>query len=104
MTAAVLLLFPRTAFLGAVIYFPIILNITVLSLAVRFQGSLLTAPLMVLANLHLFGWYYHRIKYILPFKKSAYPDILDDRKNLSNKFPYKFFAGVFVTIVYLWFL
>lgn len=100
MTAAVLLLIPRTALLGAVIYFPIIFNITVLSLAVRFQGSLLTAPLMVLANLYLFGWYYHRIKYILPFKKSTYPDILDDRKNLSNKFPYKFFAAVFITIVY----
>lgn len=102
MTAAILLLIPRTALLGAVIYFPIILNITILSLAVRFQGSLLTAPLMVLANLYLFGWYYHRIKYILPFKKSTYPDVLDDRNNLSNKFPFKFFTGVVLTVVVFW--
>tara|TARA_R100000935_G_C2837405_1_gene168931 strand:+ start:2615 stop:3019 length:405 start_codon:yes stop_codon:yes gene_type:complete len=55
-TAAILLLIPRTALLGAVIYFPIILNITILSLALRFEGSLLTAPFMVLANLYLFCW------------------------------------------------
>ncbi|MGB8191904.1 MAG: hypothetical protein WCF67_08300, partial [Chitinophagaceae bacterium] len=38
-TAAILLLIPRTATLGALIYFPIILNICILSLAVRFEGS-----------------------------------------------------------------
>src|SRR4051812_163988 len=47
-TAAILLLIPRTATLGAVIYFPIILNICILSFAVRFEGSLLSSPLMVL--------------------------------------------------------
>src|ERR1700712_5532080 len=47
-TAAILLLIPRTATLGAVLYFPVILNICVLSFAVRFEGSILSSPLMVL--------------------------------------------------------
>src|SRR3954470_10067697 len=50
--AALLLLFPRTVTLGAFLYFPIILNICILTYAVRFDGSLFTAPLMVLANLY----------------------------------------------------
>lgn len=66
--AAVLLLIPRTATLGAVIYFPIILNICILSLSVRFDGSFVSSPLMVLANIYLLCWYYDRLKYILPFK------------------------------------
>ncbi len=99
-TAAILLLIPRTALLGAFIYFPIILNITVLSLAVRFQGSMLTAPLMVMANLYLFAWYYHRIKYLFPFKKSAYPEVLDDRKIITRSFPFKFFGGVLAFVIF----
>ena len=63
-TAAFLLLIPWTATLGAIIYFPIILNICVLSLAVRFDGSLFTAPLMVLANLYLLCWDYHKLKLV----------------------------------------
>jgi len=52
-TAAILLLIPRTTLLGAIIYFPIILNICILSLAVRFDGSLVSSPLMVMACLIL---------------------------------------------------
>ena len=36
--AAIFLVIPRTALLGALIYFPIILNICILSFAVRFEG------------------------------------------------------------------
>lgn len=92
--AAILLLIPRTATLGAVLYFPIILNICILSYAVRFDGSLFTAPLMVLANLYLLGWDYDRWKFILPFNYQAIPDALPKPKSLSSKFPLKFFAGV----------
>src|SRR5215207_3889092 len=45
--AAILLLVPRTVILGALLYFPLILNICVLSYAVRFEGSILTSPLML---------------------------------------------------------
>jgi uncharacterized membrane protein YphA (DoxX/SURF4 family) len=51
--AAILLLIPRTVALGSIIYFPIIANICVLSIALRFEGSIVTSPLMVLANLFL---------------------------------------------------
>jgi uncharacterized membrane protein YphA (DoxX/SURF4 family) len=68
-TAAILLLIPRTALLGALIYFPIILNICILTFAVRFEGSWLSSPLMVLANLYLLCWHYDQLKYIFPWEK-----------------------------------
>jgi len=97
-TAAILLLIPGTALLGALIYFPIILNICILSLAVRFEGSLLSSPLMVLANLYLLCWNYHKLKFILPFNSSLTQSILPKRDSLSYKFPIRFFAGVAATI------
>jgi uncharacterized membrane protein YphA (DoxX/SURF4 family) len=98
MTAAILLLIPSTAALGAVLYFPIILNICILSLAVRFEGSLLTAPLMVMANVFLLCWYYDRLKFILPFNHPTAPT-LPAPPSISNKFPKAFFAGAATTVV-----
>ena len=98
--AAVLLLIPRTVALGAVIYFPIILNICILSFAVRFDGSLFTAPLMVLANVYLLCWHYDRLKYLLPFKQTAF--ISSEKvpvKKTTNRVPWKFFTGVFLVTV-----
>jgi hypothetical protein len=69
--AAIMLLIPRTVTLGAFLYFPIILNICILTYATRFDGSLFTAPLMTLANLYLLGWNYEKWKYILPFNRQA---------------------------------
>ncbi|MEJ8757115.1 DoxX family protein [Pontibacter sp. H259] len=97
--AAILLLFPRTAILGVFIYFPIILNICILSLAVRFDGSLITSPLMVLACLYLLCWYYHKWKFILPFNHHAALYEVPGRKELSSKFPVRFFAGVATTFI-----
>jgi uncharacterized membrane protein YphA (DoxX/SURF4 family) len=97
MTAAVLLLFRRTALLGAVLYFPIILNICLLSVAVRFDGSLISSPLMVLANLYLLCWDFDRIKPILPFKQPSQKI----QQPINNQFPTLFFAGVFATIVFV---
>ncbi len=67
-TAAILLLVPRTALLGALIYFPIIFNIWMLTLSVRFEGSWLSSPLMVLGNLYLLCWDYHKLKYVFPWE------------------------------------
>jgi uncharacterized membrane protein YphA (DoxX/SURF4 family) len=72
-TAAILLIFPRTALLGALIYFPIILNICILTFAVRFEGSWLSSPLMVLANLYLLCWNYDKLKYIFPWEQKRLP-------------------------------
>lgn len=94
--AAVLLLIPRTATIGALIYFPIILNICLLSVAVRFEGSLLSSPLMVFANLFLLCWDWHKLKFI--FFPNAPKSVLPSRRELINKFPFKFFAGSAATV------
>src|SRR5882762_7042724 len=65
---AILLLIPRTSLLGALLYFPIIGNICVLTYATRFDGTRLIT-MMVLACLFLLIWDYDRLKHILPFKQ-----------------------------------
>lgn len=94
--ASVLLLIPRTATLGAILYFPIILNICLLSIAVRFEGSLLTSPLMVIANLYLLCWDWHKLKFI--FFPNAPKTVLPSKSELGNKFPWKFFIGSTATV------
>ena len=98
-TAAILLLIPRTAILGALLYFPIILNICILSLAVRFEGSLVSSPLMVLANLYLLWWDFDRLKFILLPRSLQRLDEPLKKDALTNKFPIKFFASTFVTVL-----
>ncbi|HEX8334221.1 MAG TPA: DoxX family protein [Segetibacter sp.] len=98
-TAAILLLIPRTALLGALLYLPIILNICILSYAVRFEGSALTSPLMVLANLYLLWWNYDKLKYILPINHSTTISTTPKPQTLSNKFPAAFFAAVVASVV-----
>ncbi len=90
--AAILLLIPRTVLLGALLYLPIIVNICILSFAVRFEGSIVTAPLMVLANLYLLCWNYDKLKYILPINESSYHSIIPKPINYSSKFPFRFFV------------
>src|SRR5678815_3846363 len=94
---ALLLLIPRTAILGALMYFPIILNICVLAYAVRFEGTRITT-FMLLANLYLLCWYYDRIKYILPIKQVKQDGYPARKKPLSKKFPFLFFGCVFAMI------
>ena len=93
-TSAILLLIPRSALLGALIYFPIILNICILAYAVRFEGTRITT-LMLLANVYLLCWDYDRLKYILPFKQSKEDRYPAKKKTSNSKFPFAFFASVF---------
>ena len=65
---AILILIPRTALLGTLIYFCMIINITVLTYATRFHGTRIVT-IMALACLYLLLWDYERIKHILPFKQ-----------------------------------
>lgn len=102
--AAILLLIPRTVTLGALLYFPIILNICILSVAVRFEGSAITAPLMVLANLYLLVWDYDKLKYILAAPGNMPSGPISIKPLRESKIPLKFFAGVFFTIVFAVFL
>lgn len=100
---AILLLIPRTALLGALMYFPIILNICILAYAVRFEGTRITT-FMLLANVYLLCWDYERLKYILPFKQPQAATPALKAKPGSSKFPFLFFGGVvatLATVVYL---
>jgi hypothetical protein len=102
--AAILLLMPRTVLLGALLYLPIIVNIWVLSFAVRFVGSFVTSPLMVLANLYLLAWHYDKLRYILPFNRYSKEGSVVKPAKYSNKFPFLFFAGVISTMAFfVWF-
>ena len=69
--AGLLLLWPRTATLGAVIYFPIILNITVVTWAIDFAGTRWITLFMSLACLWLLVWDYDRLRAILPAHRAS---------------------------------
>ena len=90
---ALLLLIPRTAVLGALMYFPVILNICVLAYAVRFEGTRITT-MMLMASMFLLVWYYDRIKHILPFKKSEPVNSPVDKSPVNKKFALVFFGCV----------
>ena len=93
---AILLLIPRTSLLGALMYFPIIINICVLTYATRFDGTRLIT-MMVLACLFLLIWDYDRIKYVLPFKQpKTDPPVL--KNLLGNRLRIIFFGGCFAIL------
>ena len=62
---ALLLLIPRTTFLAAFLYLPIIINILVIVVAMHFRGTPIIAGLMLLANLYLLFWDYKKVKQIV---------------------------------------
>lgn len=65
LAAAILLLIPRTSHIGALMFFPIVVNIAVLTNSVGFQGTWLVTLLMALAALYLVCWEYDRLKPII---------------------------------------
>ncbi|MDN3602544.1 DoxX family protein [Belliella kenyensis] len=93
--AAVMLLIPRTVLAGALLYMSIIFNIWILSLAVRFEGSLVSSTLMVLATLYLICYHFDQFKWI--FSKSNDLDL--KLSKMDKKFPLRFFFGSLVVIV-----
>jgi uncharacterized membrane protein YphA (DoxX/SURF4 family) len=92
LVTAFLLLIPRTALLGAILYFPVILNICILAYAVRFEGTRITT-FMLMASLYLLVWDYDRLKHVLPFSKQSPAAPIS-----SNKFPVIFFGCVFAAV------
>ena len=95
---ALLLLLPRTAFLGALMYFPVILNICILAHAVRFEGTRITT-FMVLANLYLLCWDYDRVKQLVSYKPVKENKAPATQHKLSHQFPYLFFGSVIAILV-----
>jgi hypothetical protein len=64
--AAVLLLVPATAPLGAAVYLPIIINIFAITVAVGFGGTSGVAGLLLLGNIFLLCWDFDRWRALLP--------------------------------------
>jgi uncharacterized membrane protein YphA (DoxX/SURF4 family) len=96
---AILLLIPRTSLLGALMYFPIIVNICVLTYATRFDGTRINT-MMLLASLFLLIWDYDRLKHLLPFKQpKADSPVL--KKPLSMRLRIIFFGGSFAILVFI---
>lgn len=82
MIAAILLLFPRTAHLGALMFLPIIVNIAVLTTSVGFVGTWLITILMAFAATWLVAWDYDRLK----------PIFFAKRKQPTQKLPLQLLA------------
>ncbi len=67
--AALMLLWPPTATLGAVVYFPVILNIAIITNGMHFAGTGVVTTLMLLACTWLLVWDYDRLKALLPARR-----------------------------------
>lgn len=63
--AAILLLVPRFAHLGAAVFVPIIVNIFVITVSLQFGGTPIVTGLMLLAVAYLCVWDYHRFRPML---------------------------------------
>ncbi len=72
-SAAILLLIPRTSHIGALMFFPIIANIAVLTCSVGFAGTWLLTIFMCLAAVYLVAWEYDRLKPIIFYNREAQP-------------------------------
>jgi hypothetical protein len=96
--AALLLLFPRTAHIGALMFLPIITNIAVLTTAVGFKGTWVITIFMCLAAAWLVAWEYDRLKPIVFFDRT------DRAKRLSWQFVMvpAFFAVGGIAMGLLW--
>lgn len=62
LAAAVLLLVPRTALVGALVHLPITAGIVVITTSIGFAGTWEIAVLMLLGDLYLICWDWHRIR------------------------------------------
>jgi hypothetical protein len=71
--AAGLLIVPRTATLGGLVYFPIVLNIFAITMAIgpSFAGTRVVTGAMLVANVYLLAWDWDRWKRVLPCSASG---------------------------------
>jgi uncharacterized membrane protein YphA (DoxX/SURF4 family) len=65
MIAGILLLIPRTATVGAVLFFPITLNVFVITVAMEFTGTPVVTGGMLLASVFLLCWDYDKLEAVL---------------------------------------
>jgi hypothetical protein len=71
LTTAALLLIPATSTVGAVLCFPIVLNIFIITVSLHFAGTPVITGMMLLASLFLLWWEYSRLAPMLWGRKPA---------------------------------
>lgn len=98
LTIAILLLIPRTALLGAIAYFTMIVNITVLTYATRFDGTRLIT-FMLLACLYLLVWDYDRLKYLFIKPTQTAPPLIT--KPVGKRLRLYFFSSCLAAISFI---
>ena len=62
---SILIIIPRTTYLAAVLYLPIIININIIVISMDFRGTPIITGLMLLANIYLLVWDYKKTNTIL---------------------------------------
>lgn len=62
---AILIMIPKTAFMGALCYLPIIVNIHIIVFSMKFTGTPYITGLMLLGNIYLLFWDYDKLKRIV---------------------------------------
>jgi hypothetical protein len=98
LTAAVLLLIPRTSHIGSLMFLPIIVNVAVLTTSVGFAGTWIITILMSFAAAWLVAWEYDRLKLI----------IFSNRSERTRGLPFQFitipvfFAAGGAAMAFLW--
>lgn len=100
LTAAILLLIPRTSHIGAVMFLPIIANIAVLTCSVGFKGTWLITILMGVAASYLVAWEYDRLKPLILFNRRDRPRLL----KLQFVWVPAFFATGAAVMAFLWWI
>ncbi len=73
-TAGLLIMSQIFSTLGAVMYFPIILSIFILTTAFQSYVFLTMTSLMLIANIYLLLWDWNRLKFIILYKPDEYVD------------------------------
>ena len=71
--AAVLIVIPRTALMGAAVFFALMLNIVVLTIAIGFKGTPYIAVPMLIATVALLLWDYPALRPLLGFASTGPP-------------------------------
>ena len=99
--AGLLLMTQRYATLGAVVFFPIILNIFVITISYYFAGTPIITGLLLLANIFLLLWDYRRLA---PLVKLDQNDIVcNSNDNIANNVLWTYLGILlfFTTVVYI---
>jgi hypothetical protein len=78
LAAGVLMLVPRLATLGAVLFLPVAVNIFVITVALGFRGTPLVTGPMLLGALVLVAWDWHRVRGIVTTAPSAVATVPDE--------------------------